>query len=159
MEPATQKAEQKAYPLQEGSPDALVLHCSDPRFQEAFRQFIKDLGVQRPAPIAIPGSCASFGTNAFTPKNWYTLKNQIELLAEHNSFPRVILINHDDCKGYEAVSKWLRGLVSIEQRKHLKMLAEFLRKNYLPNSRLELYQARIVDGLDGKRTVQFEQII
>lgn len=149
------------YPLNEGESDGFVFHCSDPRFQEAFYEFPrKELGLKRPALIAIPGCTASFGTRGFVPKQWHTLKNQIELMAEHNKFPRVVIINHDDCKGYAYAAKWLRGFTSLDvaQRQHLKLLAEFIRKTYLPGARFELYQAKIVSGQDS-RTVRFEKVI
>lgn len=149
------------YPLNEGESDGLVIHCSDPRFQDAFHGFIRqELKLERPAVIVLPGSTASFAVQGFLPKPWHTLKNQIELMAEHNKFPRVIIINHDDCKGYAHAAKWLRGLANIDiaQRQHLKLLAEFVRKTYLPGAKFELYQARIVSGQDSKR-VKFEKVL
>lgn len=150
-----------AYPLNEGASDGLIIHCSDPRFQDAFHDFIRDeLGFERPAVIVLPGSTASFGVQAFLPKRWHTLRNQIELMAEHNDFPRVVLINHDDCKGYADIAKWFRGVtnLAIEQGKHLKALAGYIRKEYLPGARFELYQAKIVVN-DGGKYIKFEKVI
>ncbi len=149
------------YPLIEGDADALVLQCSDPRFQDAFYNFVRqELGVKKPATIGIPGSTASFGVQTFLPKSWHALRKQIELMVEHNDFPRVILINHDDCRGYASVARWLGRFVNLgtEQRRHLKTLAEYLRKDYLPNSQLEMYQARIVEQ-ESKKTIKFERVL
>lgn len=149
------------YPLKEGTSDALVVHCSDPRFQDAFHDFIRDeLGIARPAVIVLPGSIASFGVQGFLPKRWHALRNQIELMAEHNDFPRVILINHDDCKGYADVAKFFGGLVNVStsQRKHLQNLAKYILKEHLPNAQAELYQARIVQEHVAKG-VKFEKVI
>jgi len=149
------------YPLQEGTPDALVLHCSDHRFQEAFHDFIREeLNIKMPAVIAIPGSVSSFGVQTFLPKGWHALRNQIELMTSHNKFSRVILINHEDCKGYAKIVQFLGGLSRIigEQRRHLQLIGKFIKKEYLPNSQVELYQAKIVRE-DNSAHVQFEKII
>ena len=151
----------KLYPLKEGASDALVVHCSDPRFQDAFHDFIRDeLGIERPAAIVLPGSTASFGVQNLLPKRWHALRNQIELMAEHNDFPRVILINHDDCKGYAGVAKFIGGLhnISSSQRSHLHSLAKYILKEYLPNARVELYQARIVER-NNIKGVKFEKVV
>lgn len=149
------------YELIEGKPDALVIHCSDPRFQSAFHDFLRDeLGITMPAVIAVPGSTGSFGVQSFLPKNWYALRNQIKLMTEHNDFPRVVLINHDDCKGYASIAHLFKGLTNLvsEQRKHLKALAGFIQKEFLSGAKFELYQARIINK-DGKKYVDFEQVI
>ena len=149
------------YELTEGKPDALVIHCSDPRFQSAFHDFLHDeLIIKMPAVIAVPGSVGSFGVQSFLPKNWYTLKNQIEFMAKHNNFPRVILINHDDCKGYAQIAHLFRGAKSLvsEQRKHLFALAGFIQKEFLSGARFELYQAKIVNNGD-KEYVDFERVV
>ena len=151
----------KTYPLQTGAPDALVLHCSDPRFQEAFHDFIhEELGIHMSAPICIPGSSAAFGAQTFLPKGWNALRRQLELLTEHSKFPRVVLINHDDCKGYGSIAQYLGGLAKVgqEQKTHLKKLATFIMSEYLPGARLELYQARIVQNGSGQ-AVQFDKVL
>lgn len=144
------------YPLTEGSPDALVIHCADPRFQEAFRAFVrKDLGVQMPMVIALPGVTSHFGMQAVLPKGWHALRKNIETMTERHKVARVILINHDDCKGYAKIAGYLGGLAKIgdAQRKHLHGLADFVQKEFLPGAHFELYQAHIV----GKE-VEFEKI-
>ncbi|MDP3963119.1 MAG: hypothetical protein Q8Q39_01345 [bacterium] len=151
----------KTYPLQTGAPDALVLHCSDPRFQEAFHDFIHgELGIQMPAPICIPGSSAAFGVQTVLPKGWNALRRQLELLTKDSKFSRVVLINHDDCKGYGSIAQYLGGLARVgkEQKTHLKKLATFILSEYLPGARLELYHARIVQN-GGEKAVQFEKVL
>jgi len=144
------------YPLSEGTPDALCIHCADPRFQTAFRRFIREeLGVQMPMVIALPGVTSHFGMSALLPKGWYSMKSYIKTMTERHDVARVILINHDDCKGYAKIAGHFGGLakVSDAQRKHLRGLAEFVRKEFLPGASFELYQAHIV----GKE-VEFEKI-
>jgi len=148
------------YPLIEGTPDALVIHCADPRFQEAFRAFVKDeLGIRIPMVIALPGVTSHFGMQMMFPKNWYAMRSHIKTMTERHEVGRVILVNHDDCKGYAKIADKLGGLIKVPdwQRKHLHGLAEFIRKEYLPHAAIELYQARIVEK-DHVRAVEFEKI-
>jgi hypothetical protein len=48
---------QKSYPLIDAAQaDGLVVHCSDPRFQVAFHDFVAgELDIRNPIPIIIPG--------------------------------------------------------------------------------------------------------
>ncbi len=144
------------YPLSEGIPDALCIHCADPRFQTAFRQFIRDeLNVKMPMVIALPGVTSHFGMSSALPKNWAAMKSHIRTMTERHKVARVILINHDDCKGYARIAEHFGGLAKIgdAQRKHLHGLAEFVREEFLPDAQFELYQAHIVD-----KEVEFEKI-
>ncbi len=144
------------YPLIEGTPDALVIHCADPRFQTAFRRFVREeLGVQMPMVIALPGVTSHFGMQAILPKNWNSMRKHIETMTERHKVARVILINHDDCKGYAKIAIHLGGIAKISeaQRKHLHGLAGYVQKEYLPGASFELYQAHIVN-----KEVQFEKI-
>lgn len=144
------------YPLSVGTPDALCIHCADPRFQTAFRRFIREeLGVQMPMVIALPGVTSHFGMQAMLPKKWNAMRGFIETMTDRHDVARVILINHDDCKGYAKIASHFGGLAKVgdAQRKHLHGLAEFVRKEFLPGASFELYQAHIV----GKE-VEFEKI-
>jgi hypothetical protein len=149
------------YKLIEGIPDALCIHCADPRFQTAFRQFIREeLKVTIPMVIALPGVTSHFGMQAVLPKNWYAMRSSIETMASRHKVARVILINHDDCQGYAKVASHFGGLpkVSDAQRKHIRGLAAYVQKEYLPNASFELYHAKIVgNGID--REVEFEKIL
>jgi hypothetical protein len=137
----------KIYPLHEEPTDALVLCCADPRFRDAIGKFLEDQGIRNPVIIAVPGSIKSFGLQAFIPKQWHTLQKQLELMTSRNThLLRVILMTHDDCKSYAESVEWLGGFPAIPaaQRGHLLGLAAFVRKEYLPSARVELYRARIV---------------
>lgn len=160
-EVSTKQSLHQIYPLRVGKSDALVIHCSDSRFQDAFHNFLREeLSLKRPAIIVLPGSTASFGVQVFFPKRWYALRNQIELMAELNDFSRVIIINHDDCLGYASVAKFLGGLanISTSQHKHIKGMAGYILREYLPNAQVELYQAKLVQDGESKG-VRFERIV
>ena len=148
------------YTLTDGIPDALVIHCADPRFQEAFRAFIREeLGIRMPMVIALPGVTSHFGMQAALPKNWNAMRSYLRTMTDRHQVARVVLINHDDCKGYAKIADYFGGLAKVgeAQRKHLHGLAEFIRKEYLPSASFELFQAHIV-GEPNKREVEVEKI-
>ena|SRR5258706_428922 len=153
-------AKDTIYPLHEEPTDGLVVCCADPRFLDAIDKFLESEGIHNPAIIAVPGSIKSFGLQAYIPKQWHTLKHQLELMATRNSHvPRVILITHEDCKSYAASAKWLGGIDKVlgAQRSHLLGVGQFLQKEYLPSAKIELYRARIVANGTSKG-VKFETI-
>src|SRR3989344_1298267 len=154
------KGEKERYKLNEGTPDALVVHCADPRFQEAFRAFLsEELDIHLPMVIALPGVTSHFGMQFLLPKNWNAMKSYIRTMTERHQVGRVVLINHDDCKGYAKLAVHFGGLTKVvdAQRKHIHGLAEFIRKEFLPKASMELYQAHIVWGLEN-REIEFEKI-
>jgi hypothetical protein len=148
------------YPLHEEPTDALVVCCADPRFLEAIDKFLADKGITNPAIIAVPGSIKSFGLQSFIPKQWHTLRHQLELMASRNAHvPRVVLITHEDCKSYAASAEWLGGAARIlgAQQEHLLGLGRYLLQEFLPSARMELYRARIVPN-GAQKGVAFEEI-
>ena len=149
----------KRYPLRDGDTDGLVICCSSPSFSEAFHDFIHDeLGMVKPTIIMIPGSAGSFGISGSLPKLWYALRNQVDLLSQSYTFSRVVIINHDDCKGYQSFAKYLGGLEKLPflQKSHLHHLSKFIQKELLPGATFELYFAKIVTQ-DGDRFAEFER--
>lgn len=145
--------------LASGQPKALVIHCSDPRFQEAFKNFIHgNLGLAEGEyiPIVIPGSVSVIGSNIsmLLPKNYKALMDQIQLMLEHNKKAplRLILMNHEDCKGYAFILEKLRKLSSklpdvIERQvSDLEFAAQAIAlaaKKFNMKYEFELYMARI----------------
>ena len=151
----------KLYPLRDGDADGLVICCSSPSFSEAFHDFIHDeLGLVKPAIIMIPGSAGSFGISGSLPKLWYALRSHLDLLSQSYRFTRVVIINHEDCKGYQAFAKHLGGLAKLPflQRVNLNHLAKIIQEQFVPGAKFELYFAKIVvKGAD--RFAEFERIM
>ena len=150
------------YPLVTGPPDAFVIHCSSPRFSQAFDNFLKDLGVTHPIRIVVPGSVSSIGSGIemILSKQFKTLKDQIEILVEEHPHmtPRFILINHEDCRGYAHLETkygpMLRRLAKYtnvleKQEIDLQLAAKVvdaIAKRYVHGATVELYMARIIEG-------------
>lgn len=94
------------YPaVQSPKPEAVVVYCSDPRFQIAFEQFVTtELNLPRGShvPIVIGGGAGVLGRPEQLPKEFKFLKDRFEFFRERfPSIRRVVLINHQDCLYYE----------------------------------------------------------
>src|SRR5262245_57579685 len=79
----------------------VVIHCSDPRYQPHFQDFLRlDLGILHYGLIAIPGGvqmlCASEKQDAVRAHGaaW------LDFMATLMSADRCILIGHADCRWY-----------------------------------------------------------
>lgn len=78
------------------TPAAVVVHCSDPRFQPHFQEFLHTgLSLPRYALVAIPGGPQLLSAE-FAPSGWQWLKFLVDLTRSE----RLILITHSDCRWY-----------------------------------------------------------
>jgi hypothetical protein len=145
--------------LNNETPKALVIHCSDPRFQKAFKDFIhNNLGLAEGEyiPIIVPGSIASLGSSIsiLLPKRQKVLLDNIKLMFERNQGTtiRLILFNHEDCRSYAEIfgklKKYIAKLPDAIERevsdlefagKVIHAAAKFFKVDCQP----ELYLARI----------------
>lgn len=145
------------YTLNDSPPEALVIHCSDPRFQAALQKFLQEeLRLTHYMPLVIPGSICAIGLQDLQPKYFKTLYQQLKILTNFHKVPRTIIINHDDCKGYESIKGFLlarRRTLGEQQRKDLLEAATML-KDFLPGTHVELYQARIAEN----KQISFDKI-
>jgi hypothetical protein len=82
----------------EGTPDALVIHCSDHRFQHSFREFLAE-GLKLPsyALIAMPGGGHFFTLEYVLPKYAKVGMQSVRFHLERARPHRIVLIGHDDC--------------------------------------------------------------
>ena len=154
--------DRKYYPFADVSgADAVVVHCSDPRFQEAFKEFVRDeLGIEHPAYIVVPGSVSSVGLELVMPKHLKTLKDQVEFMVAHAKHPRLVLINHEDCAAYGRLHELIHQKVNIPARQleDLKKAVEVFRK-YIPAlNNIEIYLAHLDPKMPADSKVYFEKI-
>jgi hypothetical protein len=80
---------------------ALVVHCSDPRYQSPIQEFMRrGLGVESYALIAVPGGPHFLTLIQYLPKfswaGWRWMKFMMGIARPE----RVVLIAHDDCRWY-----------------------------------------------------------
>jgi hypothetical protein len=101
--------------LPEAQPEAIVVFCSDPRFQTAFEGFVaQELGLRQGqfVPFVIAGGAGVLGQPERLPKEFKFMRDRLELFRQH--FPclkRVVLINHEDCAYYRMLAEKLPGLL------------------------------------------------
>lgn len=107
--------EQKTYPvLPIANPKTLIIWCGDPRIQGSVNNFLQDtesgLGLKygEYIPITVLGGVASFSEPLSIPKEFKFMKESAKFCFEHfSSLERIILINHEDCLKYKAISEKL----------------------------------------------------
>jgi hypothetical protein len=155
--PATAPTGSRTYAaIQNPKPEAIVIYCSDPRFQPAFREFIqKELGLAEGQyiPLVIGGGAGVLAHRDQLPKDFKVLKDRLEMhLARFSSIRRVVLINHEDCQYYETLRDKLPHLFSAhlggasdKQRRDLGTVATALLGLLSSKLGMELYYARFQD--------------
>lgn len=144
-------------------PEAIVVHCSDPRFQRAFDGFIeKELGLAQGqfVPIVVGGGAGVIARPERLPKEFKFMKDRFELmLKQFSSIRRIVLINHEDCKYYGTLKDRVLGLLGERQppRNDLTAVARVF-ETLLSAMRVsvELYYARFADPEHSKIT--FERV-
>lgn len=85
-----------------GESHVLVVHCSDPRYQPHFQDFLhRGLGVDRYALVAIPGGPQALAPGDLLPKFGWAAGRWLAFMHRIANTDRVILISHDQCRWYE----------------------------------------------------------
>ena len=128
MEPANHNASPAKAPavkatyevVRNPQPQAIVVHCSDPRLQPAFENFIEhDLRLTNGSfiPIVIGGGAGVMAHPEQLPKEFKFLRDRLEFYRE--VFPtvgRVVLINHEDCHYYDSIKQKVFGFLGQQWR-------------------------------------------
>jgi hypothetical protein len=77
---------------------AVAIHCSDHRFQDAFREFLSEgLGLVAYTPLAIPGGGHFSSSEEVMPKLAKVGFQSVAFLLKRTGAKRIILIGHADC--------------------------------------------------------------
>jgi hypothetical protein len=87
------------YPLIDAaSADTLVVHCSDPRFRDAFQGFVRQgLGIGNPMMVVVPGGIHDLVTQGREDAAAH-LTDQLGFMLQLTKARRLILFDHDDCR-------------------------------------------------------------
>jgi len=141
------------YLIEKTAPKALVVQCSDARFQEAFKRFVIDeLGLPNFYPLAIGGGVHALGAKDTIPYSYEALYGQIKFFIERVPLKLVVLINHQDCKWYR-VHADLSGLdADTQAQADLKTGKTILNADF-PGVEIRTFWA----GLDGD-TISFSEV-
>jgi len=83
------------------SAGVVVIHCSDPRYQPHFQDFVrKNLGISNYALIAVPGGAQFLTLVDYLPKFSWVGWRWVKFVVDLTKPRRIILIGHDDCRWY-----------------------------------------------------------
>ena len=135
------------YEIVKKTQKAVIIHCSDPRFQDAFRKFIeeqKKMKVGEYTPIIIPGGPGNLGRPKTHPIDFESLLKQVEFFLNENKTNTVILINHQDCKYYQEINKGYKHVLLEE--KDMKKVYNILKKNLPKKVKIDMYYAYLISA-------------
>jgi hypothetical protein len=146
----------RGYAVVEARPTAVVVHCSDPRFQTAFAEFLRNelhLEPGRYIPLVISGGVGSLAEPLRLPKEFKFIKERIAMFVERfGSIERIVLINHEDCRHYESLKEFvgnafLRHVPTLveRQRSDLLRVAAALPGILKPSLKIDVFFARFAD--------------
>ena len=91
----------KTYAASTIIPRAVVIACSDSRFQQAFRDFLADeygLTEGMYYPVFIKGGLAGLSAREIGSVNCVNTTDQVKFFMEHCEL--VVAFNHEDCRHY-----------------------------------------------------------
>ena len=86
---------------------AVAIHCSDHRFQDAFREFLTEgLGLISYALIAIPGGGHFTSLTEIMPKFAKVGFQSLSFLIQRTGARRIILVGHEDCLFFQEMLRF-----------------------------------------------------
>ena len=132
----------------------VVVHCSDPRFQPHFQEFLRQkLGLDSYALVAVPGGPQFLTLAEYLPKFSWVGWRWMKFLMERTRPRRVILIGHHDCHWYmDGRFFHQHHAVADQQLADLRHVRDAIGERF-GNLTIEAYFAR----LDGEEAI-FEPV-
>lgn len=125
---------------------SLVIHCSDPRYQAAFHDFIRqDLRLDRYALVAVPGGPQLLTALEYLPKFGWSGWRWLKFLRKLGATGRVVLIAHDDCRWYQELPPDMSVPPRERQLRDLRFVCAGVRER-LGTNNVEIYYARLEGG-------------
>ena len=124
----------------------VVVHCSDPRYQPHFQNFLREnLGLDHYALLAVPGGAHFLTLVDYLPKFSWVGWRWMKFVHDVAQAERVILIGHDDCRWYLDM-RFSHDAARIQERviSDLHSVRAGLVGRF-PHLRVETYYARL-DG-------------
>jgi hypothetical protein len=122
----------------------LVLHCSDPRYQPHFQDFLHaGLGLTHYALIAVPGGCEHLSASEPSDSLRGNVTEWFDFLARLIHAERCILIGHADCRWYiESRVEPDEQRLKEHQAEDLRGVTQEIGRRY-PSIQTEIYYAEI----------------
>lgn len=155
-----QNENRKYYPFDEaGDIEAIVIHCSDPRWRKVFEEFLEqELNLKHYGLLAIPGSVSAISVEMAMPKRFKALRDYVEFMVQHGKKPRLIVINHQGCRMYGSLARFFRQAVEHQQRLDLDRAAKLFKKLFPALVGVEVYIAKIEASDQNQKQAYFEKI-
>lgn len=145
-----EKVGNRTYRFARTTTDVLLVCCSDPSFQTAFRRFVEaELGVKHYIPIIKPGGPYVFGRRQS--RGFKVLMEDIEFHVKESVIRRVVIIGHEECRRYKAGYGSGRRVID-KQISDLGQAALSLRSRF-PKVRVEGYFAELAG-----RKIRFKRV-
>lgn len=122
---------------------AIVIHCSDHRFQASFREFLTDgLGLQSYGLLAIPGGGHFIPLEQYLPKFAKAGLQSLSFLVKRAKPDRIILIGHADCLFFKERFQYFFMEADLNERQaaNLRKARRLLRERF-PDVVVEAYFA------------------
>jgi hypothetical protein len=131
----------------------IVVHCSDPRYQWHFHEFLRNgLGVREYGLVAVPGGPQLLARMEFLPKFAWSGWRWLKFLVDLTRPQRVILINHEDCRWYFSLLQ-AKDPESVRERQMADLRTIQREFNERFKVSIDAYYARIDNG-----AAAFEQV-
>jgi hypothetical protein len=122
---------------------AVAIHCSDHRFQDAFREFLTEgLGLISYALIAIPGGGHFTSLTEIMPKFAKVGFQSLSFLIQRTGARRIILVGHEDCLFFKEILRFYFAEAHLHDKQFtsLRKASRALRERFEGQS-VELYFA------------------
>lgn len=126
-----------------GESKPLVIHCSDPRYQPHFQEFLETgLGLVHYALIAVPGGPHCLTLSDYLPKFAWAGWRWVKVMERVAQPERIILIAHDDCRWYVTMG-FVSAAASLRDRQiaDLKTARKALAERF--KTAVDCYYARL----------------
>jgi hypothetical protein len=127
----------------------LAIHCSDPRYQPHFQDFLRTgLGLEHYSVVAVPGGAHTFTLTEHLPQFSWAAWQYVDFMTALTTPARVILIGHQDCRWYQqAQFEHLHGGSDHAQHADLQRVKSEIQRR-LPGAAVETWFARLdADGV------------
>jgi hypothetical protein len=127
----------------DGSPQALVIHCGDHRFQGCFREFLTEhLGLSRYALVAIPGGPHFLPFEHIMPKFANAGMQSISFHVKRARPEKLILVGHEGCVFFKDRLQFFfpEDLLRDKQLANLRKSRAILQERF-PSLPVETYYA------------------
>lgn len=137
-------------------PEAVVVHCSDYRFQAAIQTFLRTITTHSYDLLAVPGGAHFAAAGYFLPKHHAVGKYHLKLLIELHHLKRCILIDHADCAFFKQRLAFFFAEPSLKEKQLANLRkAHAVVQEWFPTLLVDAYFAQAGD----ERLVDFSRIV